>query len=244
MTASEKIARRAKAILFDKDGTLFDFEASYAPATAAVLRELAGDERRAFDMGQAIGFDLNAGRFLSGSAVIAGTAHDLAQALAPYADIGAGQHNLFSQRIDMLFARHSTGAMALFPETPQVLQAISAAGLPIGLATNDSEENGRAHLAAAGIGHHFDFFAGHDSGHGAKPGPGMVLAFARQCGVAPSDVVMVGDSAHDMVCAKGAGATGVAIASGMTPADELAIHADHVVGRLEEILALPGISLC
>ena len=34
----------AIGILFDKDGTLLDFEATFAPACALVVRELAGDD--------------------------------------------------------------------------------------------------------------------------------------------------------------------------------------------------------
>ncbi len=234
---------RAAGVLFDKDGTLFDFEASYAPSTAGVVRELAGDEALAHDMALAVGFDLKGGTFMEGSAVIAGTAHDLARAWTPLLRLSDDAIHQFPRMIDMLYARHSTNAMTLFPQTAAVLEAIATAGIAIGLATNDSEENGREHLAAAGIDRHFRFFAGHDSGHGAKPGPGMVSAFARECGVDAGRVVMVGDSRHDMDAARAAGAVAIAIATGMTPKAELLQHADRVIHSLDELLDLPQIGI-
>ena len=38
--------------------------------------------------------------------------------------------------------------------------------------------------------------------HGAKPGPGMLLAFATLCGLAPARVAMVGDSRHDLMAGR------------------------------------------
>jgi phosphoglycolate phosphatase len=64
--------------------------------------------------------------------------------------------------------------------------------------TNDAEAPAHAHLNRAGVADLFDFVAGCDSGHGAKPAPGQLLAFARRTGLAPERVVMVGDSLHDL----------------------------------------------
>ena len=56
--------------------------------------------------------------------------------------------------------------------------ALKARGLRLGLATNDGEASARRQLAALGLDAHMDFIAGYDTGHGGKPDPGMVLAFA------------------------------------------------------------------
>ena len=114
-------------------------------------------------------------------------------------------------------------------------RGLKARGLRLGLATNDAEAAGRAHLAAHGVGQLFDMVAGFDSGHGAKPGPGMLLAFAGQCGLAPSRVVMVGDSRHDMQAGRAAGMRTVAVLTGIAGRDELAPLADAV---LPDIAAL------
>jgi phosphoglycolate phosphatase len=230
---------RAAGVLFDKDGTLFDFEATYAPATAGVVRSLATGEAEAARLAESVGFDLAAGRFDRGSVVIAGTAADMARAWAPLIGIEPGP--VLASRIDRLFEEHSRDTMALFEATGAVLAWLAKSGFRLGLATNDAEENGRRHLQGAGINHHFSFIAGYDSGHGAKPAPGMVLAFAQSCDVHPSRIVMVGDSVHDLHAARAGGAVAVGVATGLASERELAPHADHVVGSLSELLTLPMI---
>ena len=105
------------------------------------------------------------------------------------------------------------------------------------MATNDSEAPARQHIAAHGLTALFDFIAGYDSGHGAKPGPGMCLAFARQLGLDPSRVAMVGDSLHDLHAGRAAGMRTIGVLTGMASASVLAPHADVV---LPDIGAIPG----
>ena len=232
---------RAAGVLFDKDGTLFDFEATFAPACAAVARDLAeGDEELATRMCSAIGYDLAAGQFARDSIVIAGTAGDIAAAVASHLDLIETRE--LAARIDRLFERYSSTSAVLFEGVAPMLLTLVGAGLSVGMATNDAEANGRAHARIAGIDAHFRFFAGYDSGHGPKPGPGMVLAFARAAGIAPHEVVMVGDSLHDMHAARAAGAISVAVTTGMASRDMLLAHADYVIGSMSELAAVPPIA--
>ena len=118
-----------------------------------------------------------------------------------------------------------------------LLQALRAQGLRLGVATNDSEVPARQHLANHGITDCFDFISGYDSGHGAKPGPGMCLAFARSLGLHPSRVAMVGDSLHDLEAGRSAGMRTVAVLTGIARREVLQPMADVV---LPDIGALPG----
>ena len=109
--------------------------------------------------------------------------------------------------------------------------------------TNDSESVARAHLRAAGIEGMFDFVAGADSGHGAKPSPGPLLAFATAMGHAPDRVVMVGDSLHDLAAGRAAGMWTAGVLTGMADADTLAPMADVVlpdIGHLPDWLSARG----
>ena len=111
-------------------------------------------------------------------------------------------------------------------------------GLRLGVATNDSERSARRHIAALGLEEAIEFVAGYDSGHGGKPEPGMVLAFARHLGVAPERIAMVGDSRYDLEAGRAAGALTVAVLTGPANRDELAPHADYVVDGLAALPAL------
>ncbi len=164
---------RAAGILFDKDGTLFDFEATYAPATAGVVRALAASEDQAHALASAVGFDIAAGRFSPTSIVIAGTAADMARIWGPL--IGEPGDAALAAKIDLLYEHHARRSMALFERASEVLEKLVSAGFKVGLATNDAEANGRSHLQAADIERHFSFVAGYDfgprrqaaAGHGA-----------------------------------------------------------------------------
>lgn len=226
-----------EAILFDKDGTLFDFAATWEAFARALMMKLAeGDITRAAQLGEVIGFDLHAGRYHPDSIVIAGTPAEIVEVLAPWVP-----HMTKPALIDMLNHEASQAPQAEAVPLGPFLDHLRGHGLKLGVATNDAEAPARVHLGGAGVQDRFDFIVGSDSGHGAKPGPGQLLAFAAHVGVAPEHVAMVGDSTHDLLAGRAAGMRTVAVLTGMAPADELAPHADVVLAHIGEIPAWLGL---
>ncbi len=219
-------------LLFDKDGTLFDFRVSWGRWAQDFLTRIAMDAAHARRLGRAIGYDLDSGAFAPDSPVIAATAADIAAALAP--ELSGVTVEDLTDRID---ASASQAPMSEAVPLRPLLSALRAEGLRLGVATNDSEAPARQHLANHGITDCFDFISGYDSGHGAKPGPGMCLAFARQLGLEPSRVAMVGDSRHDLDAGRAAGMRTIAVLTGIAKREDLAPHADVV---LADIGAIPG----
>ncbi|CUH44443.1 HAD family hydrolase [Ruegeria atlantica] len=221
------------AILFDKDGTLFDFANTWGGFGRSVLEKLSdGDQKRAAELGQAIGFDPVSEEYADDSIVIAGTVEEIAEALAPYfPDMPS------DELIDILNTESATATQA--PAVPLVpfLDALRQAGLKLGVATNDGEMPALQHLASVGIRDHFDFVAGYDSGHGFKPGPGQLIAFATHVGVDPSRVAMVGDSLHDLQAGRAAGMITIGVLTGLAPAKALAPMADVVLPDIGHIPA-------
>lgn len=220
-------------IIFDKDGTLFDFNATWVAWTKAFLTELAGgDMQIAQALGGAIGFDMAGQSFAPDSPVIAGTPADVAGHLLPYLP--------GSTPAALITRMNASAALAPMQQaTPlkPLLSHFTAQGIRVGLATNDAEAPARAHLRAVGVEDRFDFIAGCDSGYGAKPGPGQLLAFADQMGVNPADVLMVGDSRHDLIAGRAAGMGTVGVLSGLATARDLEGFADII---LADIGHLPG----
>ena len=219
-------------LLFDKDGTLFDFRISWGRWAEIFLTQIASDTAHARRLGRAIGYDLATGTFAPDSPVIAATAADIAAALA--SELPGISVAELTDRIDA-----SAGQAPMSEAVPlrPLLSALRGRGLRLGVATNDSEVPARQHLANHGITDCFDFISGYDSGHGAKPGPGMCIAFARQLGLDPSRVAMVGDSRHDLEAGRAAGMRTVAVLTGIAKREELEPHADVV---LTDIGAIPG----
>lgn len=223
--------RGIKGILFDKDGVLFDFQRTWGGWAHRMIVELSnGAPARAERLADALAFDLSNRRFHPGSFVIAGTAREVSEAIAA---------QLPDRALDEIHAvlTRQAAATPLVEAVPlhATLSRLRDRGLPLGLATNDTEVSARAHLGASGVLDLFAFIAGSDSGHGAKPAPGMCLAFARAQGLEPGALVMVGDSTHDMAAGRAAGFTCVAVLTGVASADDLAPFADAV---LPDIAAL------
>ena len=214
-------------VVFDKDGTLFDFRQSWGAWTQRLLQKIAVDEAHAETLAAALGYNRQTQDFHPESPVIAATAMEISAVLLPYLP---GQTHAGIIKLINLLAQDAVMVPAV-PLRP-VLGALRDQGLKIGLATNDTEAPARAHLTAHGVIDLFDFVAGYDSGHGAKPGPGMCLAFARAVGIAPARAVMVGDSLHDLEAGRAAGMRVVAVLTGIATAAELAPHADVVLSDI------------
>lgn len=222
-------------VLFDKDGTFVDFDNTWGPTTFAVIRRLAkGDLDVMRAQAAAMHFSLETRRFLPTSPLIAGSS-------ASYGELwglALGRSDLTELKleIDAMTAEESLAALTPIGEPEPVMARLRRDGFRLGVATNDSEASARRQVAALGLAAHMEFVAGYDSGFGGKPAPGMVEAFARQLGVDAAEIAMVGDSLHDMHCARAAGAIAVAVLSGPAGAEALADHADVV---LADIAALP-----
>ncbi|MCV2881398.1 HAD family hydrolase [Actibacterium sp. XHP0104] len=222
-------------IIFDKDGTLFDFNATWTAWAVTFLTELAcGDPARAQVLGGAIGFDTEARAFAPDSPAIAGTPHEVAECLLPHVP-GATPAALI-MRMNVAAAE---APMQEAVPLAALLDRLAGQGLRLGVVTNDAEGPARAHLGATGITDRFDFIAGCDSGYGAKPAPGPLLACAAYMGLPPAQVLMVGDSRHDLAAGHAAGMRTVGVLTGLATEAELRPYADLVlpdIGHLPEHL--------
>lgn len=224
---------RIDGLIFDKDGTLFDFRATWSAWAHRFFHELsAGSDTLAARLGSAVGFNMEDGTFVPDSPIIAGTPAEISMHLLEHVP-GADRATLVARMNAVSAETRQVAAVPLGP----LFEEFAARGLKLGLATNDAEEPAVAHLRQAGIAKFFHFVSGFDSGYGAKPDPGPLLAFAKTQGLAPKNVVMVGDSLHDLIAGRAAGMRTVAVLTGMAEADDLTKLADTV---LSDIGHLPG----
>ena len=217
-----------EAILFDKDGTLFDFQATWSTWADRVLERLCGEDAALRQRAaEALAFDPGRG-FRPESIVIAGTTGEVVETLSA----------VFPGRdLTPVLDEISDGTPQVpVPGLAETL-ALLGEGRALGVVTNDSEAPARTHLDHAGVLDRFAFVAGYDSGYGAKPDPGPLLAFCEAVGVAPARALMVGDSLHDLRAGRAAGMGTVAVLTGVARAPVLAPHADAV---LDDIRGLPA----
>ena len=226
-------------ILFDKDGTLVDFHRTWGPAVHAMIETLAaGDPALMRAQAEALHFSIEDRRFLNSSPLVAGSTADYGLRWA--AALGRTDLVRLKSEIDALSAAESLKALTPIAEPRSVFSALRTMGLRLGVATNNSERSARRQIEALGIAAHVEFVAGYNSGHGVKPEPGMVLAFAEHIGVPAPSLAVVGDTLHDLAAARAAGAVAVAVLSGPAERGTLEPHADFVIddiGALPDLLA-------
>ncbi|MBT8459366.1 MAG: HAD family hydrolase [Boseongicola sp.] len=223
-----QVGSQLDAIIFDKDGTLFDFEKSWSGWAVDVLEHLERVVPNSrMPVAKAIGFDLERRTFTPESVVIAGSASDVEVAAAPF----------LPQGFDLISVLDDYAVGMLPVPVPGLHDALTmlGAGRTLGVVTNDSEVPAHAHLATHRITHHFDFIAGYDSGFGAKPAPGQLLGFCEATGAIASSSAMVGDSRHDLEAGRAAGMVTIGVLTGMARRDDLSDLADVVLPDISHI---------
>lgn len=220
------------AVIFDKDGTLFDFRSSWGVWAQNLIAELATDADHAVRLGRVLGYDVGTATFAPDSPVIAMTTPEIAEIVLPHTP----QLSLQALNARMNYLAQKAPMMPAV-DLHSVLSELKTRGLVLGVATNDTEGPARAHLSGAGVLALFDFVAGCDSGWGGKPAPGQLKAFAAQTGFDPQRCAMVGDSLHDLHAARSAGMYAVAVLTGVADAASLAPHADVVLADIGGLAA-------
>jgi phosphoglycolate phosphatase len=221
-----------RGIVFDKDGTLFDFQTTWAAVTGQMLAVLAdGDAALEARLAQAALYDLRARALLPGSVIVVGTIVESADVLIEAMPPGTDKGHVIDTMIRLAETAPQIEAVPLVP----FFDGLRDRGLTLGIATNDGEAPARVHLERAGITGHFDFVAGYDSGHGAKPGPGQLHAFCAAMDLRPAEVLMVGDSRHDLLAGQAAGMRTIGVLTGLATAEDLTPEATVVLPDIGHI---------
>jgi phosphoglycolate phosphatase len=230
MALQRGTALRPGAFIFDLDGTLVDSRQDTA-AAANVARAAVGlgplDEPvlRAY-VGDGVGLLL---RRALGHDAGPGTLADeadprLAPALAAYLD-----H----------YGRHLLDHTRPYDGVPEMLALLPR--VPLAVATNKPGGFSRTILDGLGLAGRFRSVVGGDEAPARKPDPSHLRACLRGLDVAPSGVVVVGDSRNDILAAQALGAVAVGCAWGLEPATTLrALGPDHLLEAPLDLAALYG----
>jgi len=163
----------------------------------------------------------------------------LRAALAPYGYDGDDPDDL--EALSESFYQPIRASTALYPETPGVLAALRAAGLPLAIVSNTPWDfPGRfpqGDMRLWKIDHHFQALVLSGDIPWRKPNREFMLLAARQLGVEPEHCLVVGDSLRaDVAGAQAAGMTSVWVNrdSRVPPAE--APEPDYTVAAVSDIL--------
>jgi HAD superfamily hydrolase (TIGR01509 family) len=213
---------RPAAVVFDNDGLTLDTEQAWTRAEEALFtrygRAFTDDHKR----------DL-----LGTSRAVAA-----AKLEGHLGRPGAGAA-LMDELHEIVMAELDRGAPAR-PGARELVAALRAAGVPVGLATNSARDFADKALGGAGLLGAFDVTVSADEVPRPKPAPDLYLAAARALGAAPGDCVALEDSATGVAAAKAAGMTVVGVPS--FPGVELP-EADLIATSLHDPVVLAAVGL-
>lgn len=131
-------------------------------------------------------------------------------------------------------------AIGVFPGLEDLLRKMKAAGLRLAIATGKSRRGLDRVFAQTGIGDLFEVTVTADESAG-KPNPLMIQMISEATGVEISQMVMIGDTEHDLWLAKNAGCAAVAVSYGAFPKSELKKWKVPVVDNVPQLASALGL---
>jgi phosphoglycolate phosphatase len=226
---------RAKAILFDKDGTLVDFNGTWLALYEKLAMEAAdGDRTEAERLLRIGGYDRVTKSFVAGSELAAGTTETIVRLW-----IGQGNAERFvfwKARMDRAFVEEGPAAAVPVPGLAATLRQLHVEGRKLAVVTNDLEVAARRTIENFGVAHLFSAFLGYDSVRNPKPAADPVYLACKILGVEPHEAIVVGDNLHDLEMAHNAGAgAAIGVLTGTTGRAELASKADAVLPSIADL---------
>jgi phosphoglycolate phosphatase len=187
-------------IVFDWDGTLIDSHSAIAQCMQEASRELGLPVPEPERASHVIGLGL----------------HDAMRIVAP--DLPLARYPEFIEAYRRQFrAREDT--MQPFPGMRQLLDLLSESSI-LAIATGKSRRGLDRALKATGLEPHFRASRCADETD-PKPHPAMLLELMAELQFRPQQVLMIGDTSHDLQMAAAAGVDAVAVSYGAHPREGL-----------------------
>ena len=229
---------KIQGVLFDKDGTLIDVNATWIPIYREVLMDMCGvDTEGAEAMMAKAGYDKATESFKAGSILAGGTTRQIVETWWPGLDAKAAAEK--AHVLDHGYVHLVKELLSPLMPLEPILSELRGMGLKLGVATNDSHVSARNHMTHIGVIEHFEDIIAADTVPVPKPSGNMIRRFAELTGMPASAIAMVGDNSHDMEEARNGGAgLAIAVLSGNAAHGDIAHLADYTIASVAELPAL------
>nr|WP_300143358.1 HAD-IA family hydrolase [Propionicimonas sp.] len=134
---------------------------------------------------------------------------------------------------------HLAELLEEFPGTPELLDALSDAGVATGVATSKRRDPAERTLRQAGLADHLPVTVAMEDTQAHKPDPEPLLLALDRIGGRPEQAAYVGDAVVDVMAAKAAGMTSIAVSWGAASRATLAAaEPDHLVDTVAGLASL------
>ena len=230
---------RAQAIIFDKDGTLIDFDAmwgGWSVYLAEQLQKVSGLDVRA-GLYEAFGYDATARKVQAGGKLASrpmGYLYNLTVEVMQAAGLSSPKAAEVVEKAwhipdPVLLAKPFTDLRVLFA-------GLRKQGIQIAIATADDRAPTQAMVEALDIEEYISTMVCADDGLPSKPAPDMVLTICERLTVDPKKVMVIGDTTSDLKMARAAGAgLAVGVLSGVSNARDLVSFADILIDSVDDL---------
>ena len=230
------------AVIFDKDGTLMDFDAFWVTlsriALTDVVRSLHQPDALADTMLEVFG--VKDGKADINGILCKGTYQEMAHAVQQVLqEHGCPVEDTLIENMVLDAYNRNAHLGAVEPACTDlrgVLVMLKNQGKKIALVTIDNAPITRMCLDRLGIADLFDAVYTDDGALPPKPDPAAAMDLCRRMELAPDRVVMVGDTMTDVRFARNGGLKAVAVTGHAERKLQLAQHADVVLHDVSELI--------
>ena len=217
---------RVKAVMIDLDGTLADTIPDLAAAANRMLRELGLAELEVEEIRTFVGKGIPklVERALAASTGSMVSADSMAQALPVY---------------ERCYAEDNGRRSVVYPGVNEGLRTLREMKLPLACVTNKSGRFTTPLLEQLGIAGFFQQVVAGDTLPQKKPDPAQLLHACRGFGIAPREMLMIGDSLNDAQAARAAGCPVFCVTYGYNEGQDVReLDVDAIVPSLIEAARL------
>ena len=188
--------KHIKGILFDKDGTLLDFEETWRPVwnmteeQLGIILQISEKEMR--EIRERLGI-LEDG-FTSDSIYVAGTLLDYAQIISKVSQKELSTVLEVLNAVYKDFVESKRLHIVPIGNPKEIMTYLKQKGYKLGIVTADNLLNTEYFVKETGLESLIDFIASDDGYYQMKPHPHMLEAFCMQMGLERHEVAVVGDT--------------------------------------------------
>ena len=235
-----------RGVAFDLDGTLVDSAPGLTSAVDQALYALelpvAGEDRVVTWIGN--GADVLMERALTWARQERASQRSAqGKPSVDHADIPQEEQlRILRKLFDRFYEETVEEGSFLFPDVLETLSVLHAKGIPMGLVTNKPTPFVAPLLEALDIAKYFSVIVGGDDVQNKKPHPEPLLMVAEKLGLAPAELLFVGDSRNDIQAAKAAGCCSIGLTYGYNYGEPISLsEPDYIFDQFNELLPAFGL---